>query len=358
MINVLYIMSNLDRQGPVFQLLYLCRYLDRKEIKPIVLLTSKQESTDSLINDFKNIEIEVIELNLSKIKSIFTARKRIQSIIDHRQIDIIQSFGFRSDFISCKLKRVFKITSVRNTVLYNYEIVFGKYLGFVLGKAYLHFNEKFNLVIACSESIRKYLHSINIKSITIRNSIDYRAISYIKRESSDLKTFITVSSKAKGKNVEFILDIFSEKLCNYQLIIIGYVESYIIEKYKKRSNIIFKGKVNNALEEYNNATYFISASLHEGLPNAVIESLAVGTPVLLSDIPSHAEILGASDQKAGVIFKNNNIEDLLCKIEEICNKYDYNELEKNCKQLIINNFDSKNMAAQYLVLYKQFININ
>jgi glycosyltransferase involved in cell wall biosynthesis len=56
------------------------------------------------------------------------------------------------------------------------------------------------------------------------------------------------------------------------------------------SNISLKGKVIDVDEYLEAADCFVSASLSEGLPNSVIEALAWGLPIILSDIPEHREI--------------------------------------------------------------------
>jgi glycosyltransferase involved in cell wall biosynthesis len=44
----------------------------------------------------------------------------------------------------------------------------------------------------------------------------------------------------------------------------------------------------------NNASVFVSLSMYEGLPNTVMEAMACGCPLVLSDIPAHREILDES----------------------------------------------------------------
>jgi glycosyltransferase involved in cell wall biosynthesis len=41
---------------------------------------------------------------------------------------------------------------------------------------------------------------------------------------------------------------------------------------------------------FSSAAIALHPALHEGIPNVVLEALAVGTPVIVSDIPEHAEI--------------------------------------------------------------------
>lgn len=49
------------------------------------------------------------------------------------------------------------------------------------------------------------------------------------------------------------------------------------------------------IERYQQADVFVFSSLDEGLPNAVLEALACGMPVIATDIPGNLELLTFND---------------------------------------------------------------
>lgn len=368
MVKVLFVISNLNHQGPINQLFYLCKYIDKGIIEPLIVTTSQKSFENSLHNQFSEIGIQIIDLKLSRIQSIFKATKEIQSIIGTYKIDIIQSFGFRSDIISSKLNRVYKITTVRNTLLFNWKMIWGPFLGSIFGNINLHFIKKFDSIVACSYSVHNYLKTIKVNSDVIVNSIDTKSIRNKPSNQEIIRIrkllllpvneiiFITVSSKLKGKNIEFLIHAFQEKaLSKHYLVIAGFVEPPILKKYDNMKNIIFVGKVNNLENYFQTSDFFVSASLHEGMPNAVIESMALGTPVILSDIPSHVEILTSSEQKIGIIFNNNDSNNLVMQIQNIL-KEDYSVLSANCQRTISINFNAKSMAEKYERYYSNLVN--
>ena len=55
--------------------------------------------------------------------------------------------------------------------------------------------------------------------------------------------------------------------------------------------VIFAGHVSDVESVMRRADVFVSMSRFEGLPNAVQEAMACGTPIVVSDIPSHREFL-------------------------------------------------------------------
>lgn len=55
--------------------------------------------------------------------------------------------------------------------------------------------------------------------------------------------------------------------------------------------IVFTGYVNNLWELMKRADAFVSMSRCEGRPNVVLEAMACGCPLVVSDIPAHREIL-------------------------------------------------------------------
>lgn len=367
MIKILFVISNLNYQGPINQLFYLIKYLDLSKFNIFIITTSKSNLETSMHSKFKNLGIEIVDLEYSKIQSIFFSKNKIQSFIDINRIDIVQSYGFRTDIIVSGLKNAIKVTSVRNTLLLNYKYIYNPLIGSVLGYINMFYIKKFNFILSCSNSIKDYLESLGIFSHSILNSLDPDLVILKKSKeknneivekfyiNSFKKNFITVSSKLKGKNVEFLVKSFlNSSYSQYSLLVAGFVEPEFILKYQHNHNIIFLGQVDNISAFLKFSDFFISASYHEGMPNAVLEAMACGTPVFLSDIPSHREIFSMSSLDIGGIFENDNLEDFIYNLDRILN-YDYLSLSKNCNEFILEYFNAKKMAKSYEQFYSEIL---
>jgi glycosyltransferase involved in cell wall biosynthesis len=70
--------------------------------------------------------------------------------------------------------------------------------------------------------------------------------------------------------------------------------------------VIFTGHVANIWTLMKSADAFVSLSRFEGCPNVVIEAMACGCPLVLSDIPAHREIL--DDKAASLVDPDNPAE--------------------------------------------------
>jgi len=115
---------------------------------------------------------------------------------------------------------------------------------------------------------------------------------------------------AKVKNLNFILKcikIIKKKYNKITLLLVGDGPEKqkliaLVNKYKINNNVIFVDPTYNVISYLKKSKMFVLASKSEGLPISVLESMAIGTPVIISDYPGvNHEI---RNFKTGVIYKN------------------------------------------------------
>lgn len=94
-------------------------------------------------------------------------------------------------------------------------------------------------------------------------------------------------------------------------------------------------------------------SLQENLSNAIMESLACGTPVVAFDIGGNGDMI--EHQKTGYLAKPFESEDLARGIEWVLNAHNYQELCVNAREKVMKEFDSKVVAKKYIELYEKVI---
>ncbi|WP_161605708.1 glycosyltransferase [Natrinema pallidum] len=116
-----------------------------------------------------------------------------------------------------------------------------------------------------------------------------------------------------------------------------------------------EGWVDNVSEYLGASDYFVLASSSEGFPNTVMEALAVGLPVVLSDIQPHQEIL-QHDADAGIEFELRDTRSLAVAMERITTR-EYTAQNAAARVLALDNLNSNEMSKQYLDLYEHIIEV-
>lgn len=82
-------------------------------------------------------------------------------------------------------------------------------------------------------------------------------------------------------------------------------------------NVVFKGKVPNVTEKLANEGIFVLSSDSEGMPNALMEAMALGMPVISTDCePGGANAL-IDNEVNGLIVKRSDVDVLFCAIRKI-----------------------------------------
>lgn len=125
------------------------------------------------------------------------------------------------------------------------------------------------------------------------------------------------------------------------------------ELANKTNGVILTGTVykEDIYKLYSNAALFVLPSYYEGFPISLLEALSFGSPVLVSDIPAHKEILLPGFR----YFRTGNIHELSKKIEECVQKgIDENE-KKGYADLIMTRYNWDIIAEKTLSVYRECV---
>jgi glycosyltransferase involved in cell wall biosynthesis len=102
------------------------------------------------------------------------------------------------------------------------------------------------------------------------------------------------------------------------------------------------------------ANIFINPSRHEGMPNAVLEAMASGLPVIASNISGNEELI--RDGENGLLFISEDPEglknalEILMKNSALCKK-----MGKNARKEIEKNYRWEHSGLKYLQLLKDIV---
>jgi len=106
---------------------------------------------------------------------------------------------------------------------------------------------------------------------------------------------------------------------------------------------------------YNAVDVMVVPSLQENLSNAIMESMACGTPVVGFDIGGNSDMV---DHKInGYLAQPTNEINLKDGISWVLNNDKYELLRERCRQKVMDCFDSVLVAQKYIDLYTKILNI-
>ena len=273
---------------------------------------------------------------IGKLITFFYRLHLARKIIRENNIDICISFGERCNIINIlsmgKTKKIITIHS-QLSIENKTKGLYGKVT--TLFSKLLYKNA--DATVAVSEIVKKDACGLlNLDANNVELIYNGHDIDYIKDKSTDYKEFDTpvidfVSvgriTYAKGHyHLLRSLAIVKETYPNVILYIVGTYEKdnlksiidHLIEKYDLYDNVIFTGFSDNPYPYIKSAKALILSSIFERFPVVVIESIALGTPVIATDCGGASEVLKSPDAK----IKNNTGDVEITKLGVLLPKFD------------------------------------
>jgi len=364
--KILYIVSTLKKCGPVFVLRNIVKNINRLAFQPMVL-TLSPETDNSMIGEFCDSMISIRSLSMGRIEGITKGINKVGNFVGELEPDIIHTHGLRADYLSVKCLGEFPcISTIHNNPSLDYVMTYGLFKGNLLAKWHLELIRKMQNPVFCSKCNFDVLKGLNPNSTYIQNGVDDDTFKPLEGDAKSRTKetlgfspkdiiILSVGHLSPRKRPETLIRGFSSLNLpnNFKLVFLGHgpLMNKCQELAKGEKNIIFKGQVDNVNDYTAASDIFVSASRAEGLPNAVLEAMACGLPVILSDIPPHKEIL-EKNSSAGVCFQIDSVDDFSAKLSWVV-KNDLQLMGAAAERVIKEYFTAKIMAEKYQVLYRE-----
>lgn len=217
----------------------------------------------------------------------------LRKVILEEKPDIIIAFGKSANYramMATVNHKIPVIVSVRNDPAKDYS---GAAKG-ILNKLFL---ERAGGCVFQTEEARSFFsEKLQAKSKIILNPIHEKYLSVQRKQGMREKRIVTVGRFAKQKNQLLLLQAFAEisaAFPDYVLELYGgktqddteeKLRQYVRE-HKLEERIIFMGIRDDLERQLPDAALFVLPSDYEGMPNVLMEAMAMGLPVIATDCP-------------------------------------------------------------------------
>ncbi len=130
--------------------------------------------------------------------------------------------------------------------------------------------------------------------------------------------------------------------------------THVVRQLGINENVHFLGSRTDVLDILHKSNIFVLPSLIEGLPGVLLEAMYCEIPVIAYDVGGISEII--TTETGDIIEKNEEKAFFQAIIKNIKNP---NQLKiKKARQMILNNYLNRDIALQFIQVYKKAISIS
>lgn len=389
--KILQVTETLHEGGAELFLLRLTRELRKKGVDASVLLLDHTQKNEVLLSHFKDIPIESIKLPMIGVLNFidrlmfkfrldysvknFFLQKKLKSKIEGA--DIIHSHHLTADYLLGTLKRSNPFVHVV-TVHGDYSAQYfhhKKYGSSIWRKI----DNKFELlrrsvdkwILISDEQVQFFndIMRVNAEKIEkIWNGYPESVVVADNRFShilnKDAFLICMVGRGVKEKGWELAIQAVRKLPKDYRLILIG--DSEYLKGLKERSvadeNIFFLGFIHEPVNIIRECDVLLMPTLfpYESLPNVIIESLSVGTPVIATQVGEIEKMITdeTSNFKAGLLIDYVNgsidVDQIVTHLKSIYSLKKKSDKIRCLAKKAFHKFRMENCVDKYISIYESF----
>lgn len=252
-------------------------------------------------------------------------RKLLKAVLEECKPDVLLCFLPEPNFLALSLKKIFNfpmLISVRNDPAREYKNPVYRALMRVLypkADGYIFQTKQAMEYFSFSKHIMD--RACVIPNPLGREFIDYKRVPEENREN----TIVNVGKFSGQKNQKLLLHAFSkiaDKFPKYQLHIYGEGDKReeletLIKELHLEGRVKMPGNVSNLSEKIEAAALFALSSDYEGMPNALMEAMAMGIPCISTDCPCGGPDFLIQNGENGILVPVGDVQQMAAAMEKL-----------------------------------------
>lgn len=332
--------SSLNKGGSERVLVNLADYFYRKGYTVTIVTQYRTENEYEIDSGIQRVysEIPDREIGNSRVFNFLKRFRKLRSIWKKTKPDLILSFIGKNNMMAILTSRFLSIpvvVSVRGEPKEEY------YSRFLRGAAMLLFPMADGVVLQSRRSADFFSQSVRKRAVILPNSIHpafMREVYAGERE----KKIVAVGRVDANKNHMMIIKAFAslaERYPDYELVIYGEGElrSRLLEQVREmglQDRVHLPGSISDVADAIYKASVFVLSSNSEGMPNTLMEAMALGIPSIATDCPCGGPAELIEDGVNGLLTEVDNWKKMEENLQKIMNNKKFaNKLSRNAAKI-------------------------
>lgn len=336
----------------------LANYIVEKNEKVCLLTMSETQNSYGLQKDISNVVLLRESERKNKFIDNFKRYVRLREYIKHNSTNRYIVF---LPVTTCLLLHF--ANSIKGEIIAS-ERNDPKRYSKIQQKLLQHYAKRADKWVFQTEEASEWYGNLTKEKILIPNAINPEFVQNVKRINNlkREKIILAAGRLNKQKNYYMMLDAFekvSEKYPEYKLQIYGKgpleseLKKYLETKLCK-NQIEFCGYVNNMPEQLEKAEIYVLTSDYEGMPNSLIEAMAIGLPCISTDCPCGGPRFLIKNYQNGILVPVADTKSFSSAIIEVIENGELREKLGNNAKKIIYELDPEKIYAKWAeYIYKK-----
>lgn len=332
--------SSLNKGGSERVLVNLAEFFYSRGYRVTIVTQYQTENEYEISDGIRRVYSEITdeEIGKGRISNFMKRFQKLRGIWKKEKPDLILSFIGKNNMMAILTSRFLHIPTVISVRGEPKEEYYSSLLRLA---ARILFPMADGIVLQTTDSKAFFSKSVQKKAVILPNSLNPSFIREVYQGERD-KQIVAVGRVDANKNHRMIIKAFAalaEQYPEYELVIYGEgdLRQELLQEVKEiglQDRIQLPGSISDVAGAIHKASVFVLSSNSEGMPNTLIEAMALGIPSIATNCPCGGPKDLITDGENGILTEVDNWEQLKDNLQKILSSKEFAEkLSKNASKI-------------------------